>query len=145
MSTGLTALLPCASLAGLLAGTRATAMNKVRQKSRQGPPGPAIDLEKRLAELESIVEQLESGELPLDKSLAEFERGVRLSRECQGALKDAEQRVQVLMAGELREFASEDPEGAEEAEEAEEDPKTKICGSPRPVFTMPRNISRKLT
>ena len=46
----------------------------------------------------------ESGELPLDKSLKEFERGVKLSRECQGALKDAEQRVQVLMDGELKDF-----------------------------------------
>ena len=80
-----------------------------------------MDLEKSLAELESIVEQLESGELPLDKSLTEFERGVRLSRECQGALKEAEQRVQVLMGGELREFASDDPGEAEEAEEDPED------------------------
>ncbi len=61
----------------------------------------AVDLDKGLAELESIVEQLESGDLPLDKSLREFERGVRLSRECQGALKDAEQRVQILLDGEL--------------------------------------------
>jgi exodeoxyribonuclease VII small subunit len=96
-------------------------MNKPRQKSRSGPQGQAIDLEKSLAELESIVEQLESGELPLDKSLKEFERGVRLSRECQGALKDAEQRVQVLMGGELRDFATDDPEGAEDPEEDPED------------------------
>jgi exodeoxyribonuclease VII small subunit len=88
-------------------------MNKARRK----PAAEAVDLEKSLAELESIVEQLESGELPLDKSLKEFERGVRLSRECQGALKDAEQRVQVLMGGELRDFASDDPEGDEDPEE----------------------------
>jgi len=80
-------------------------MNKPRRK----PTTPPIDLEKSLAELESIVGQLESGELPLDKSLQEFERGVRLSRECQGALKAAEQRVQVLMAGELKDFASDEP------------------------------------
>ena len=80
-------------------------MNKARRK----PAAEAVDLEKSLAELESIVEQLESGELPLDKSLKEFERGVRLSRECQGALKDAEQRVQVLMGGELKDFASDEP------------------------------------
>lgn len=92
-------------------------MNKPRRKS----PAEAVDLEKSLAELESIVEQLESGELPLDKSLKEFERGVRLSRECQGALKDAEQRVQVLMGSELRDFASEDPEAAEEPEDEPED------------------------
>jgi exodeoxyribonuclease VII small subunit len=96
-------------------------MNKPRQKTRSGPQPQAIDLEKSLAELESIVEQLESGELPLDKSLKEFERGVRLSRECQGALKDAEQRVQVLMGGELRDFESDDPAGAEDPEGDPED------------------------
>ena len=96
-------------------------MNKPRQKSGTAPAPQAVDLEKSLAELEAIVEQLESGELPLDKSLKEFERGVRLSRECQGALKDAEQRVQVLMGGELRDFASDDPEEAEDP--ADEDPR----------------------
>ena len=68
---------------------------------------PRIDLEKALAELEEIVEQLESGDLPLEKSLKQFERGVRLSRECQSALKDAEQRVQILMDSELKDL---DPE-----------------------------------
>ena len=68
---------------------------------------PRIDLEKALAELEEIVEQLESGDLPLEKSLKQFERGVRLSRESQSALKDAEQRVQILMDSELKDL---DPE-----------------------------------
>jgi len=85
-------------------------MNTPRRK----PPARSVDLEKSLAELEAIVEQLESGELPLDKSLKEFERGVRLSRDCQGALKDAEQRVQVLMGGELKDFATDDPDADEE-------------------------------
>jgi exodeoxyribonuclease VII small subunit len=94
-------------------------MNAPRRK----PPARTVDLEKSLAELESIVEQLESGELPLDRSLKEFERGVRLSRDCQGALKDAEQRVQVLMGGELREFATDDPDAAEESsDDLDEDP-----------------------
>lgn len=88
-------------------------MNTPRRKQ----PARNVDLEKSLAELESIVEQLESGELPLDKSLKEFERGVRLSRECQGALKDAEQRVQVLMGGELKDFASDGPEAAGDPED----------------------------
>jgi exodeoxyribonuclease VII small subunit len=79
-----------------------------------------IDLEKSLAELEEIVEQLESGELSLEKSLKLFERGVRLSRECQTALKDAEQRVQILMDSELKDL---DPETLAEleAEGGEED------------------------
>lgn len=80
---------------------------------RRKPAPQAIDLEKTLAELEAIVEQLESGDLSLDKSLKEFERGVRLSRECQGALKAAEQRVQALMGGELKDFPTDDA-GAEE-------------------------------
>ena len=65
---------------------------------------PRIDLEKALAELEEIVAQLETGELPLEKSLKQFERGVRLSRDCQAALKDAEQRVQALMDSELKDL-----------------------------------------
>ena len=71
------------------------------------PRRPRLDLEKALSELEEIVEQLEAGDLPLEKSLKQFERGVRLSRECQSALKDAEQRVQILMDSELKDL---DPE-----------------------------------
>ena len=66
-----------------------------------------IDVEKSMAELEKIVEQLETGELSLDKSLKQFERGVRLSRECQAALSEAEQKVQLLLDSELSEI---DPE-----------------------------------
>lgn len=66
-----------------------------------------LDLEKSMDDLEKIVEQLESGDLSLDKSLRQFEKGVRLSRECQGALKEAEQKVQILMDSELRDV---DPE-----------------------------------
>jgi exodeoxyribonuclease VII small subunit len=81
-----------------------------------------VDLDKALAELEAIVEQLEAGDQPLEKSLKDFERGVRLSRECQGALKDAEQRVQVLLGDELTALdgpATEDEDGSED--EAGED------------------------
>lgn len=63
-----------------------------------------IDLEKALGELEEIVAELESGQMPLEKSLKQFERGVKLSRECQAALKDAEQKVQVLIDRELKDF-----------------------------------------
>jgi exodeoxyribonuclease VII small subunit len=54
-------------------------------------------LEKSLEELESLVERLESGELSLEQALAEFERGIKLTRECQAALKDAEQKVEILL------------------------------------------------
>ncbi|MDH4047562.1 MAG: exodeoxyribonuclease VII small subunit [Gammaproteobacteria bacterium] len=56
-----------------------------------------IDLEKSLTELEAIVEELESGDLPLDKAMQKFEQGIKLSRGCQTALKDAEQKVEILM------------------------------------------------
>ena len=54
------------------------------------------DLEKSLADLEKIVDTLEEGDLPLEKALKQFEKGVKLSRDCQAALESAEQRVQVL-------------------------------------------------
>ena len=52
--------------------------------------------EEALAELESIVETLEHGELSLEDSLKTFERGVKLTRTCQDALKQAEQKIQIL-------------------------------------------------
>ncbi len=56
-----------------------------------------IDFEKALADLESIVDKLEQGDLPLDESLKAFERGVELTRHCQVALKQAEQKVEILL------------------------------------------------
>lgn len=56
-----------------------------------------VNFEESLEELESLVEQLEDGDLSLEESLAAFEKGVRLARECQEALRQAEQRVQVLL------------------------------------------------
>jgi exodeoxyribonuclease VII small subunit len=57
----------------------------------------APDFERSLAELEAIVDKLEQGELSLDESLKHFERGVQLTRVCQTALKQAEQKVQILL------------------------------------------------
>lgn len=56
------------------------------------------DFEKSLDELEKLVNDLERGELSLEQSLTAFERGVKLTRECQQALKTAEQRVDQLVA-----------------------------------------------
>ena len=68
--------------------------------------------ETSLAELETIVGRLESGDLPLEESLELFEKGIKLSRECRTRLTNAERRIEVLMKdadGEL--VASEiDPE-----------------------------------
>lgn len=55
------------------------------------------DFERSLAELEAIVDKLEQGELSLDDSLRHFERGVQLTRSCQNALKQAEQKVEMLL------------------------------------------------
>jgi exodeoxyribonuclease VII small subunit len=55
------------------------------------------DFEKALAELESLVEQLESGDLSLDQSLQQFKRGVELTRHCQGVLEQAQQTVEQLL------------------------------------------------
>ncbi len=55
------------------------------------------DFEKSLEELETLVRDLEQGELSLEQSLTAFERGVKLTRECQQALKNAEQRVDQLV------------------------------------------------
>ena len=56
-----------------------------------------FNLEKSLADLEALVEELESGDLPLDKAMKKFEDGIKLTRRCQAALQEAEQKVQVLM------------------------------------------------
>ena len=53
--------------------------------------------ESSLAALERIVRELERGELPLEKSLELFEQGVKLSRECQERLNEAERRIEVLL------------------------------------------------
>ena len=57
---------------------------------------PAVDFEKALAELEKLVAELERGEMPLEASLKAFERGVELTRLCQGELAKAEQKVRML-------------------------------------------------
>jgi exodeoxyribonuclease VII small subunit len=55
------------------------------------------DFEQALAELEALVARLERGDLPLDEALKTFERGVELTRQCQGSLKAAQQRVEILL------------------------------------------------
>ena len=60
-------------------------------------PEQARSFEASLEALEQIVQQLESGDLPLEKSLELFEQGVRLSRECQERLSQAERRIEILL------------------------------------------------
>jgi len=58
---------------------------------------PALDFEAALEELEALVERMEKGDLTLEQSLQDFERGVALTRTCQQALKEAEQKVRILV------------------------------------------------
>ena len=57
-----------------------------------------FDFEKALTELEQLVEKMEAGNLSLETSLKLFERGITLTRACQKALTEAEQKVQVLIS-----------------------------------------------
>ena len=66
-------------------------------------PAPA-SFETALAELETIVATMESGQLPLAESLAAYKRGAELLQYCQTALKDAQQQVQILERGVLKSF-----------------------------------------
>ncbi len=56
-----------------------------------------MDFEKAMQELESLVENMESGDLSLEDSLKSFEQGVKLTRLCQQSLKKAEQKVAILL------------------------------------------------
>ena len=81
--------------------------------------------ESSLAALERVVRELERGELPLERSLELFEQGVRLSRECQERLNEAERRIEVLLAdGEgrtsLSAFDADELGSAEDTADAEE-------------------------
>jgi len=60
------------------------------------------NIESKLNELENILEELESGELDLDMALKKFESGIKLSRECQKTLEEAELKIKVLMGDELK-------------------------------------------
>lgn len=61
------------------------------------------DFEQALVELEQLVDKMEAGDLKLEQALEHFERGIKLSRQCQQALEQAEQKVQelTLQQGEL--------------------------------------------
>jgi exodeoxyribonuclease VII small subunit len=57
-----------------------------------------IQFESALVTLETLVEQMAKGDLSLEESLAHFEQGISLTRQCQTMLKTAEQKVQILIA-----------------------------------------------
>jgi exodeoxyribonuclease VII small subunit len=79
-------------------------------KSKQKTP----DFEQSLGELEALVAKLEQGDVPLEEALQTFERGVALTRQCQTALRTAQQKVELLLARngneEIVEFSDDDEE-----------------------------------
>ena len=85
---------------------RSTPADKV-DNSTANPATPAtgeLKYEAALAELERLVQNMESGRLPLEESIAAYRRGSELLRHCQQQLADAEQKIQVLENGTLRDF-----------------------------------------
>ena len=67
---------------------------------------PEFNFEEALEELERLVSSMEEGELSLEDSMTAFEKGIKLTRECQTALQKAEQKVQILLneSGETQAF-----------------------------------------
>ena len=72
----------------------------------------SVDFENALKELEALVEKMEQGDIRLEDSLKHFERGIELTRQCQQALRDAEQKVQILLEkdnqAEIKPFSDEE-------------------------------------
>ncbi len=82
--------------------------------TKSGKPAPPKDFESALAELEGLVERLESGQLSLEDSLAAYRRGMELTAYCQKTLNAAEQQVKVLEGDSLKDFR---PEGGGEGDD----------------------------
>ena len=64
--------------------------------------------EDNLKELESIVAELEKGELSLEESISKFEKGIKVSKECNSKLENAEKRINILLEGEEQKFEIEE-------------------------------------
>jgi len=67
-------------------------------------PPEALSFEKALEELEALVARMEDGKLPLEESLAAYQRGAELIKFCEARLSDAQARIAILDGGELRDF-----------------------------------------
>lgn len=83
----------------------------------EGKVSEPSSFEAAMAELEELVARLEQGELGLEESLALFERGVRLARQCEQVLEQAEQKVELLLSEEGRP----EPEPEEAAARGDDD------------------------
>jgi len=86
---------------GLTSRRRNVSVARVKTNPQKKDPGskdPLPDFEQALVELETLVAKLEQGDVPLEEALKTFERGVALTRQCQTALRTAQQKVEVLLA-----------------------------------------------
>ena len=79
------------------------------------------DFEKQLARLQVVVEQLEQGDLPLDKGVALYKEGLGLAKSCREQLEKARNDISVLSEGVFKEFASGEAGNLPEEEPEEED------------------------
>lgn len=78
---------------------------------------PPKDFESALAELEAIVGEMESGQMPLEASLSAYKRGAELLQYCRQQLADAEQQVKILENGALADFKAGQPLKGEETDD----------------------------
>jgi exodeoxyribonuclease VII small subunit len=78
------------------------------------------DFERSLGELEELVTKLEQGDVPLEEALKTFERGVALTRQCQTALRAAQQKVEMLLTRDGEESIVAFDDGEEDIDDVEE-------------------------
>lgn len=71
-----------------------------------GKSHKALTFEAALAELEQVVADMEGGKLPLEESLAAYQRGTELLKQCRSRLEDAQQQVRILEDGTLKNFVN---------------------------------------
>jgi exodeoxyribonuclease VII small subunit len=83
----------------LLCDASTSNVARVKSKAQKTDENPDAlpDFEQSLTELEALVARLEQGDVPLEEALKTFERGVALTRQCQTALRTAQQKVEVLL------------------------------------------------
>ncbi len=86
-------------------------MSRKSTKSEPTESLGALNFEIALKDLEAMIEKMAGGQLTLEESLKSFEQGIALARQCQLALKEAEQKVQILISQngnfETRDFSEE--------------------------------------
>jgi exodeoxyribonuclease VII small subunit len=69
---------------------------RLRMSSKTKPPGAELNFEKAMDRLEAIVEQMETGKLPLEDLIVRYEEGMNLVKVCQERLTNAEQKIEII-------------------------------------------------